>query len=155
MKSNFTLKNGQFELKPFDAITTRKEQILVTGTANLKMDLNLKGSLFLVDQFVGGSFFEANKDSLGRLEIPLHIRGNAMKPEFKFAQETISIMLGKTFEFEKRKFAKKAEDEVKKELQTKVDQAKVQAQKQLEQKKAEAQNKMAEELKKKAQQLFK
>lgn len=155
VKSNFTLKNGQIELKPFDAITTRKEQILVTGTANLKMDLNLKGSLFLVDQFVGGSFFEANKDSLGRLEIPLHIRGNAMKPEFKFAQETISIMLGKTFEFEKRKFAKKAEDEVKKELQTKVDQAKVQAQKQLEQKKAEAQNKIAEELKKKAQQLFK
>lgn len=155
VKSNFKLKNGQIEIKPFDAVTIRKEQLLVSGKANLKMDLDLKGSLFLVDQFVGGSFFEANKDSLGRLEIPLIIQGNAMKPEFKFAQDTISTMLGKTIEFEKNKIIKKAQAEAQKEIQKQMDQAKAQAQKELEKKRAEAQDRITEELKKKAQQLFK
>lgn len=68
--ANFKMKNGQVELAPLDATTLRKEQLLVRGTANLKMDLDLSGSLFLVDQIISGPFYEANKDASGRWKFP-------------------------------------------------------------------------------------
>lgn len=138
--ANFKMKNGQVELAPLDATTLRKEQLLVRGTANLKMDLDLSGSLFLVDQIISGPFYEANKDASGRLEIPLKIQGNALKPEFKFAQETLTVMIGKTVELEKKRLLNQAEAQVKAEV---------------EKKKSELQNKFTEDLKKKAQDLFK
>lgn len=114
--SQFQIKNSQVQFSPFQAVTAKKEEINVKGNLNLDMNVNMSGSLFLVDIGSNSSFIQANKDAQGRLEIPLQIQGSALKPEFKYAEGTISRMTQKTVQFEKTKLTQKAKAQVNKEI---------------------------------------
>ncbi len=123
INGNFDIKNSKVTLNPFQAMTQKNEELYATGVLGLDMNVNMNGTLFLVD--VGsGAFFEANKDPKGRLEIPIQIQGSALKPEFKFAQETISRMTQKTIQYEKNKLVQKAKSKASQEVQKQTDKLK-------------------------------
>lgn len=123
INGNFDIKNSKVTLSPFQAMTQKNEELYATGVLGLDMNVNMNGNLFLVD--VGsGAFFEANKDAKGRLEIPIQIQGSALKPEFKFAQETISRMTQKTIQYEKTKLVQKTKAKVNQEVQKQTDKLK-------------------------------
>ncbi len=131
MSARFRVKEAQVNLSPFQAITARKEELFLKGGLDSNLNMDLVGSLFLREA-LSGPFYEANKDAEGRLEIPLQLQGVATKPEFKFAQESIAKMAAKTIEFEKKKVLQKVESQVEKQAKE-----------------------LADDLKKKAQDLFK
>lgn len=122
--SQFQIKDSQMRFNPFQALTAKKEEINVRGSVGLDLKTNMSGSLFLVDVGSNSSFIQANKDSSGRLEIPMQIQGFANKPEFKFADTTISKMTQKTIQFEKAKLTQKAKAQVNKEVQKQTDKLK-------------------------------
>lgn len=102
--ANFKMQSGKIQFDPFDAKTARRDELNVSGSLDLMMSLDLKGKLALADGVQNlGPIYEANKDDQGRLVIPLEIKGNALRPEMKVAQEIIGKMLAKTVEYEKNK----------------------------------------------------
>jgi hypothetical protein len=139
MSGRFRVKESQLGLNPFQALTSRHEELFLKGRLDSNLNMDLSGSLFLVEA-LSGSFFEANKDPQGRLEIPLELHGVATRPEFKFAQDSISKMTAKAVEFEKKKLVQKVETQVKAKIDSELEKTK---------------KDLSQDLKKKAQDFFK
>lgn len=111
--ANFKMQSGQIQFAPFNAKTARRDELNVVGSLDLMMSVDLKGSLALVDGVQNlGSLYEANKDTQGRLVIPLEIKGNALKPEMKVAQDILGKMIAKTADYEKNKAVGAAKNQI-------------------------------------------
>ncbi len=118
MKGNYKIKDGQLGLNPFSAVTSQNDEISFKGFVDYTLNMNLTGTAHIKSD-LSGSFFEANKDSQGRLEIPFRMQGSPLKPEFAFAQDTLSKMANKVLAYEQKKIVQGIESKVNDEVQKK------------------------------------
>jgi hypothetical protein len=132
MVATYTFAKGRLSLKDFKMNSPENNSLELEGWLQKDFLTELKGTAFLANTQIGGSFREANSDKTGRLVVPIKISGSLKAPSLDIAEEVVTAMLSKTVELE----AKKVKEKVKAEA-TKV----------IEQKKNEAVDKIKNELK--------
>lgn len=103
MSSKFLLENQLVQLNNFELLDSKQNLILVNGKMDFNLNLELKGKVAFLQSPIGGSFFEANKDSENRLVVPINITGNAKSPNLHTFDDTLKLMIANTVEYEKKR----------------------------------------------------
>ncbi len=130
IETQFSFKKAILNLKNFDAITTQKDQIQVSGTLGFDKQVDLQGNAAIQNAPVSGSFKEANSDAQGRLVVPIMVKGNLMEPQLGFVDKTIQAMIQKTLDLETQKLKNKAQAEAQKFADQKKKEAEAELEKQ-------------------------
>jgi hypothetical protein len=101
-------------IKKFGFVTPERNELTAQGKIGFDASIELIGEAALATAPVGGSIRAANSDKTGRFVVPLRIKGNLMKPEAAFAQETVNLLLKRTAEHEGKKKLDELQDNLKK-----------------------------------------
>ena len=117
---DFSIANKVLILKPFEAVTERRDELNLNGTVSLDMAASLHGDFKLAQPPVGGSFLAANQDEKGRLVLPLEIDGSLLSPKVAFLGSTLDKMVRNTLEYEKKKAIKQATESIQKKVEDEV-----------------------------------
>jgi hypothetical protein len=115
LTSEFNLKNGLATVKTLQLLTDDDNEFNGSGTVDLKLTGDLKGTLALSKVNVGGAVRQANSDAKGRLIVPVAIKGLLMQPTFDIAQSTLEEMTKRTLKYETKKATDDLKDKFKKE----------------------------------------
>ncbi len=120
INGTYVLEKKVLRLVDFHAVTPRNEEMDIAGILGMDMSVDVRGKVVLVDWPGGGTFYEANKDDKGRINIPINIVGNIMNPELSFAGDTLKQMAAKVAEYEINKKRKGIENQLKKDFESKL-----------------------------------
>ncbi|MCK6599071.1 MAG: hypothetical protein L6Q37_11960 [Bdellovibrionaceae bacterium] len=117
---DFEITHQLLNLIQFQATTTRKEQITLSGHIDSSLMSELSGTLKLSDVPLKGDFIKANQDELGRLNFPLSLKGNLRNLSWDFTGNILQKMTQKYIDAEKNNLtliAKKEFEQKKQEAQ--------------------------------------
>jgi hypothetical protein len=103
LTSRYLLENQRVQFNEFTLEDSKKNSIQLNGKMDFNLNLELKGNIAFFNSPVGGSFYEANKNSENRLMVPIHITGNAKSPELHTFDDTLKLMIANTIQYEKSK----------------------------------------------------
>jgi hypothetical protein len=107
LSSRFLFENQRVQLNGFEIEDASKNLIQLNGKMDLNLNLDLKGKIAFFTSPVGGSFYEANKDTNGRLVVPVHFSGNAKSPDLHTFDDTLKLMIANTVDYEKKRAYRK------------------------------------------------
>jgi hypothetical protein len=113
---DFSLANEVLHLQRFQANDVKGSQLNLSGTVNLKQEMNLKGDLRLAQVPFEGCLKEANQDKQGRFEVPLSLKGSVTSPSWSMATDLVTKLGEKALKCEANKFLKGKQNELQDKL---------------------------------------
>lgn len=118
---DFSLAKGEIMLKPVILLSGEGHQLFLEGKLGLDKKIDFEGHLDLAKLNGIGSFFEANRDSQGRLVVPIKVDGEMGRPQFYILDETLKEMVNKTIAYEKSNLTQKLKQDVQQQVQSEVE----------------------------------
>jgi hypothetical protein len=123
MVAKYAFSKGRLNLKDFKMDSPEKNSIDLEGWLQKDFQTELKGTAYIANTSIGGSFRQANSDKTGRLVVPIKISGSLKEPSLDIAEEVISAMVSKTVELETTKIKDKVKTEATKVIEEKKNEA--------------------------------
>lgn len=121
MKGQFEVAQETMQIPSFMARDVDGSELQMKGKVILSsMQADLVGSFLWVQDKIRGCIGEGNSDDMGRLIVPLAIKGDLMKPGFSILTDVVGKLAGRALECEKNKLIDKVKKDgaegLKKEL---------------------------------------
>lgn len=123
MVAKYSFSKGRLNLKDFKMDSPEKNSIELDGWLQKDFLTELKGTAYLANTSIGGSFRQANSDKMGRLVVPIKISGSLKEPSLDIAEEVITAMVSKTVQLETTKLKDKVKTEANKVIEEKKNEA--------------------------------
>lgn len=123
MQAKYSYAKSRINLKDFRMDSPEMNSLELEGWLQKDLKTELKGTAYLSNTPIGGSFRQANSDKTGRLVVPIKISGSLKEPSLDIAEEVITTMVSKTVELETNKVKEKAKAEVNKVIEEKKKEA--------------------------------
>lgn len=123
MVAKYSFSKGRLNLKDFKMDSPEKNSLELEGWLQKDFQTELKGTAFIANTSIGGSFRQANSDKTGRLVVPIKISGSLKEPSLDIAEEVIAAMVSKTVQLETTKLKDKVKTEATKVFEEKKNEA--------------------------------
>ncbi len=123
MVAKYSFSKGRLSLKDFKMDSPEKNSIELEGWLQKDFQTELKGTAYIANNSIGGSFRQANSDKTGRLVVPIKISGSLKEPSLDIAEEVITAMVSKTVQLETTKLKDKVKTEATKVIEEKKNEA--------------------------------
>ncbi len=122
LRLNSEQKSGKAFVDRLISTTPEKNEVTLQGELDLSTDVKqirarLQGEARLAQAEVGGAIAEANRDSQGRLVIPLSLNGPLTQLNVDIAQQAIQKMLERAAQVEGQKLKRQVEGRAQEQIQ--------------------------------------
>lgn len=114
----FSMQSQAVQIAKFQGVDVDGSEISFKGKVQLpEMQGDLIGDFFWANPPIKGCLLEGNADAQGRLDVPLSLRGDLMKPQMAMLTDLASKLGGKALKCESQKLVEKAKTEGKEKLE--------------------------------------